>query len=82
MTATGSLSDELREHIHRVYADTPVDERRASHWVMDPEWLSDVLELDNTSAFGMPRLRPPTHIYGLPFGFRNGAGPPHLEPAP
>jgi len=79
----GSLKEALLEHIHRVYSDTPVAERRASHWVMDPEWLHDVRMLDyRPGAFwrGPPPPGPPELLLlGLPLELRKGAGPPRLE---
>ena len=77
-----SLREALLEHIYRVYADTPVAERRASHWVMDPEWLNDVRMLDyRPGAFWVTPLpmSQPERLLDLPLELRKGAGPPHLE---
>jgi len=79
----GSLTEALREHIFRIHADTPVGERRRSHWVMDPEWLNDVRMLDcRPGAFWLMSqpMSQPERLLGLPLELRKGAGPPHLEP--
>jgi hypothetical protein len=77
------LAEELREHIIRTYSDTPAGQRRASHWVMDPEWVSDVRRVDDDrrSAFCPPPVpvTGPELLMGLPMEIREGAGPPHLE---
>ena len=76
----GSLSEALREHLHRIYADTPVAERRSSRWVMNLEWFSEVQKLDNRSFWDGPPA-PVESILGLPLEIREDGGPPHLEPA-
>ena len=78
LAGPGSLKEALREHIFWVHAHTPADERRRSHWVMDPEWLNDVRMLDSRSFWHGPVQQPET-LLGLPMKFRKGAGPPHLE---
>lgn len=69
------LAGELRDHIFRVYRETPVAERRASRWVMDPEWLPDLRAIDTHG----PEW--PETLLDLPLDIRKGGGPPHLEPA-
>jgi len=71
------LAGELRDHIFKVYRETPVAERRASRWVMDPEWLPDLRAIDPHS----PWVWWPTTLLDLPLEIRKGGGPPHLEPA-
>jgi hypothetical protein len=70
----------LREHIFRVEAGTAADERRRSHWVMDPRWLRVLRMLDDGSGFWLEVPGGPQHILGLPLQLRDGAGLPHLEP--
>jgi hypothetical protein len=69
------LADELRDHIFAVYRETPVAQRRASRWVMDPEWLPDLRAIDTAGPAW------PETLLGLPLDIREGGGPPHLEPA-
>lgn len=73
-----NLGEALREHIYSTYMDTPVAERRASHWVMDPEWDKDIRAIAEQYWRDDPERVPETML-DLPMEFRKGAGPPHLE---
>ena len=58
------------------------EERSRSHWVMDGEWLGEILKL--TDSDGRPLWVPsfsldaPEQLLGLPIEIRKGAGAPHL----
>ena len=59
------------------------EERGRSHWVMDGEWLLEILKL--TDSGGRPLWVPswsldaPQRLLGLPIEIRKGSGAPHLE---
>lgn len=71
------LHDELRDHIYITYGNYPRDKRRQAQWVMDPEWLTELRQIEPS-----PSAAQAVTLLGLPIEERPGAGPPHLEPQP
>lgn len=59
------------------------EERARSHWVMDAEWLQDIMRLADDR--GVPLWTPtwnlgaPDLLFGKPIEIRKGGGAPHLE---
>ena len=73
----------LFDYLVEALGCVPPEERRRSHWVMDGEWLSDILRLTDRQGFPLwvPSfsLTAPQLLFGLPIEIRKGAGAPHLE---
>ena len=79
MAEMPGLTEELRAHIYQAHADGP---RRASRWVMNQEWFSEVRRLETG---GSPLWHPslnvgrPELLLGIPVEVREDGGVPHLE---
>jgi hypothetical protein len=82
---TDDLASDLREHIHKTWANVPAAERRRSHWVMNPEWYIETRKCDTVGP--APYLPSPGHavlepetLFRRPIEVRENGGVPHLEP--
>jgi HK97 family phage major capsid protein len=80
-TPSAELGRDLLRHLYET-SDRFGGQR--GHWVMDAEWLREVLQLTGSDGGSLwqptSSLAFPQSLLGRPVEIRKGSGPPHLEP--